>query len=305
MAIMSSALLFAGLVFVFFGIGLLLGQRPSRMRLGRLGAGGARETDSGLFPTEQSLIVRLLRPLAGARNDRDTGREGRRLRTRLLHAGYRNPSATVVFRGSRVLLVVGLPLVFLITPLSLVVRESFVFVMAAALAGFGYVFPSYLLDRRIKRRSREIERHLPAALDLLAVCVEAGLGLIQALARVGREIRRISPVLSDELELVNLATRAGRSNAEALRELAERTDVREVSVLVTMLTQTERFGTSLADALHTHSDAMRTRRMQLAEERAARASLRMLFPTAIILLALLILIVGLAAVQASQLLNGP
>jgi tight adherence protein C len=304
-AIASSALLFAGILFLLLGVGMLVSERPSRLRLGRLGAGTASETEVGIFPKEQSLLVRLLAPFAGLGREAERGRAGRKLRTRLVHAGYRSPGASVVFRGSRVILVVGLPLVFYLTPLRLIVRESLVLVTIVSLAGFAYVLPSYLLDWRIKRRSREVERHLPDALDLLAVCVEAGLGLIQALARVGQEIRRISPVLAGELGLVNLATRAGRSNAEALRELAQRTNVREVSVLVTMLTQTERFGTSLADALRTHSDAMRTRRMQLAEERAAKASLRMLFPTAIILLALLVLIVGLASVQASKILNGP
>ena len=305
MAIASSALLFAGILFLFLGVGMLVSQRSSRLRLDRLGAGTASETEVGIFPKEESLLVRLLTPFAGRRREAERGREGRKLRARLVHAGYRSPGASVVFRGSRVILVLGLPLVFYLTPLRLIVRESLVLVTTVSLVGFAYVLPSYLLDWRIKRRSREVQRHLPDALDLLAVCVEAGLGLIQALARVGQEIRRISPVLAEELELVNLATRAGRSNAEALRELAQRTNVREVSVLVTMLTQTERFGTSLADALRTHSDAMRTRRMQLAEERAAKASLRMLFPTAIILLALLVLIVGLASVQASKILNGP
>ncbi len=305
MAIASSALLFAGILFLFLGTWILVSERSARLRLDRLDAGAASDSEVGIFPKEQSLLVRLLAPFAGRPREAEGGRDDRKLRVRLLHAGYRSPGASVVFRGSRVILVLGLPLGFYLTPLHLIVRESLVLMTTVSLAGFAYILPSYLLDWRTKRRSQEIERHLPDALDLLAVCVEAGLGLIQALARVGQEIRRISPVLAEELELVNLATRAGRSNAEALRELTQRTNVREVSVLVTMLTQTERFGTSLADALRTHSDAMRTRRMQLAEERAAKASLRMLFPTAIILLALLLLIVGLASVQSSKILNGP
>ena len=303
MMILSSALLFAGMLLFFFGIVLIVNERSSRLRLGRLNAGAQSETEVGIFQADESFLVRLLTPLAGSLGR--SGREAKKLRERLAHAGQRSPVAVVTFRGLRVALLAALPLMLFLTPLRLFVGENLLPAAAAAMAGLGYILPSYLLDRRIKHRSREIERHLPTALDLLAVCIEAGLGLIQGLSRVGHEIRRISPVLAEEIGLVNLATGAGRSNTEALRELAQRTNVREVSVLVSMLTQTERFGTSLGVALRTHSDSMRTRRTQLAEERAAKAALRMLFPTAIILLALLVLIMGLAAVHTSKILGTP
>ena len=303
MMILSSALLFAGMLLFFFGIVLIVNERSSRLRLGRLSAGAQSETEVGIFQADESFLVRLLTPLAGSLGR--SGREAKKLRVRLAHAGQRSPGAVVTFRGLRVALLAALPLMLFLTPLRLFVGENLLPAAAAAMAGLGYILPSYLLDRRIKHRSREIERHLPTALDLLAVCIEAGLGLIQGLSRVGHEIRRISPVLAEEIGLVNLATGAGRSNTEALRELAQRTNVREVSVLVSMLTQTERFGTSLGVALRTHSDSMRTRRTQLAEERAAKAALRMLFPTAIILLALLVLIMGLAAVHTSKILGTP
>ena len=303
MMILSSALLFAGMLLFFFGIVLIVNERSSRLRLGRLNAGAQSETEVGIFQADESFLVRLLTPLAGSLGR--SGREAKKLRERLAHAGQRSPVAVVTFRGLRVALLAALPLMLFLTPLRLFVGENLLPAAAAAMAGLGYILPSYLLDRRIKHRSREIERHLPTALDLLAVCIEAGLGLIQGLSRVGHEIRRISPVLAEEIGLVNLATGAGRSNTEALRELAQRTNVREVSVLVSMLTQTERFGTSLGAALRTHSDSMRTRRTQLAEERAAKAALRMLFPTAIILLALLVLIMGLAAVHTSKILGTP
>ena len=305
MMILSSALLFAGMLLFFFGIVLIVNERSSRLRLGRLSAGAQSETEVGIFQADESFLVRLLTPLAGSLGQGRSGREAKKLRERLAHAGQRSPVAVVTFRGLRVALLAALPLMLFLTPLRLFVGENLLPAAAAAMAGLGYILPSYLLDRRIKHRSREIERHLPTALDLLAVCIEAGLGLIQGLSRVGHEIRRISPVLAEEIGLVNLATGAGRSNTEALRELAQRTNVREVSVLVSMLTQTERFGTSLGVALRTHSDSMRTRRTQLAEERAAKAALRMLFPTAIILLALLVLIMGLAAVHTSKILGTP
>ena len=230
MMILSSALLFAGMLLFFFGIVLIVNERSSRLRLGRLSAGAQSETEVGIFQADESFLVRLLTPLAGSLGRGRNGREAKKLRERLAHAGQRSPVAVVTFRGLRVALLAALPLMLFLTPLRLFVGENLLPAAAAAMAGLGYILPSYLLDRRIKHRSREIERHLPTALDLLAVCIEAGLGLIQGLSRVGHEIRRISPVLAEEIGLVNLATGAGRSNTEALRELAQRTNVREVSV---------------------------------------------------------------------------
>lgn len=225
------------------------------------------------------------------------------MRVRLMRAGYRKPSAVPQYIGVRVVLVIALPLLAWLSPISSAVPARFeMFVPLVALV-IGYVGPSYWLDRRTRRRQEEIDRHLPAALDLMVVCVESGLGLIQSIYRVGREMAQTSPVLSEELGLVAIESRTGRSNAAALKNLATRTGVREVSVLVAMLMQTERFGTSLADSLRVHCDMMRTQRLQRAEADAARAPLKMLFPTSLILVALLLLIIGLAAIQASQTLG--
>ncbi|MDX1389016.1 MAG: type II secretion system F family protein, partial [Acidobacteriota bacterium] len=134
------------------------------------------------------------------------------------------------------------------------------------------------VDGRVKSRQTSLSRALPDTLDLLVVCVEAGLGLNQALVRVSDEVDRISPEMSDELTVVNLEIRAGTPRDEALRRLGERTGVDDIRSLTSMLLQTDRFGTSIADALRVHSDTLRTKRMQKAEEAAAKTTVKMLFP---------------------------
>ena len=170
MMILSSALLFAGTLLLFFGIVLLVNERSSRLRLGRLSAGAQSETEVGSFQADESLLVRLLTPLAGSRGQGRSARGAKKLRERLSHAGHRSPVAVVMFRGLRVVLLAVLPLMRFLTPLRLFVSANLLPATAAAMAGLVYILPCYLLDRLIKHRSREIERHLPTALDLLAVC---------------------------------------------------------------------------------------------------------------------------------------
>jgi tight adherence protein C len=138
------------------------------------------------------------------------------------------------------------------------------------------MLPQFILKRRITHRQERIRLALPDALDLAIICVEAGLSLDQALHRVGLELRTAHPDLSDELSLLTLEIRAGKSRAEALRNLAKRTGVDDVRSFVTVLIQTDRFGTSIATALRVHSDALRTERRQRAEERAAKTSIKMI-----------------------------
>ena len=143
-------------------------------------------------------------------------------------------------------------------------------VAAAFGAGLGWITPSFYLDHRIRARQHEIRRTLPDALDLLVVCVEAGMGLNQAVTRVADEIRHVSDLMSEELTLVNLEIRAGTPRDEALRHLADRTGLDDINSIVTMLIQSDRFGTSIGQALRTSSDAQRVRRAQDAEELAAK-----------------------------------
>ena len=169
----------------------------------------------------------------------------------------------------------------------------------ATLAGF--YFPDLCLKLWIGWRKEQIVLGFPDALDLLVVCVEAGMGIDAAMHRVAEEIRLSSRVISDELRLLNLELRAGKSRTDALRNLGIRTDVEEVRSFSTLLIQTDRFGTSVAQALRVHSDAMRTRRYQKAEELAAKLPVKLMFPLILFIFpAIFVVIVGPAVIQIYQ-----
>jgi tight adherence protein C len=148
-------------------------------------------------------------------------------------------------------------------------------VLAVALVAFAYILPRFALKRMITARQARIRLALADALDLSVICVEAGLGLDQAIQRVGSDLSHAHPELSNEFNLVNLEMKAGKPRAEALRNLASRTGVDDVRSLVAVLVQTDRFGTSIAQALRVHSDALRTERRQRAEEQAAKTTIKM------------------------------
>jgi tight adherence protein C len=198
-----------------------------------------------------------------------------------MNAGYRFPSAPVAFFAAKTLLALALPGLLVLyfgifggqeaTPIALL--SSF---LAAAM--LGYFLPNAWLMWRIKNRQREIFESFPDALDLMTVCVEAGLALDAALSRVGEEMRLKSVTLAEELHLVSLEMRAGSSRERALRNLALRTGVEEIDSLVALLVQSDRFGTSVADSLRVHSDGLRTKRRLRAEEAAAKIAVKLLFP---------------------------
>jgi tight adherence protein C len=171
------------------------------------------------------------------------------------------------------------------------------------LAAIGYYLPNAVIARRIRLRQREIFEALPDALDLLVVCVEAGLALDAALSRVGEEIATRSKILAEELHLANLELRAGAGRERALRNLAQRTGVPEVESLVAMLVQSDRFGTSVADALRVQADMMRTRRRQRAEEQAAKIAVKLLFPVIFCIFpSLLLVLLGPAMIRVFRIL---
>lgn len=192
----------------------------------------------------------------------------------MVRAGFRSPEAVMVMRGVQLLLPVGLIALVYFTG---VYHFNPFFLFAMALVA-GFLLPQIWVTWRVRVRQRRIVLGLPDALDLLVVCVEAGLGLDQALYRVTQELRLVHPELSEELQLVNLEMRVGKSRVDALRELALRTGVDDIKSLVAMLIQTDRFGTDLARALRVHSDNLRTKRRQRAEEMAAKATVKMVPP---------------------------
>jgi len=196
-----------------------------------------------------------------------------KLQQRLIVAGFRNPEAIVVFFGIRISVALT-AFALLVTP---VIRQPSL-LLALSVSMISYVLPAMVLARLAKRRQHRIRLGLPDALDLLVVSVEAGLGLDAAIQRVGHELAFAHPDLCSELRLINLEMRAGTARAEALQNLADRTAVDDVQSLVAMLVQTDKFGTSVSQSLRVHSETVRTKRRQRAEEAAAKTGVKLVFP---------------------------
>jgi tight adherence protein C len=193
---------------------------------------------------------------------------------RLIRAGYRNDSAMRYFYGAKVLVPIVLSIIAAVTGAG---RWSPLFVYGLCI-GVGFLAPDFWLGRQISNRQHEMRKGLPDVLDMLIICVEAGLSLDQATARTAAELKSAQPALSDEMGIVALEQRAGRARSEAWRHFADRTDVDVIRNLVTMLVQAEQFGTSIGKTLRVHSDTLRTQRIQEVEEKAAKLSVKLLFP---------------------------
>jgi tight adherence protein C len=201
-----------------------------------------------------------------------------RTRRWLMQAGYRDAMDVNYYSGARILMAtLGFAAVAMLTGLSN-------FPLLIGVTGLGFILPRFILKRMIRDRQARIRLGLPDALDLTVICVEAGLALDQALMRVGQDLHHAHPDLSDEFHLVNLEMRAGKPRAEALRNLVDRTGVDDIRALVGTLIQTDRFGTSVAQALRVHSDSLRTERRQRAEEQAAKTTIKMVPPLVIFVL---------------------
>ena len=258
-------------------------------RLEELTVGSGRDEEEAR-PKFQSLVRMLKR--VGEKAPRSPKELGA-LKLRLVQAGYRRPEALTVFFGIRVSLAL---LLFALFSTSVVARPNVM--MALGGLGFGYVIPGMILARKAKARAHRIRLSLADMLDLLVVSVEAGLGLDQALSRVGQELAFAYPELSDELRLINLELRAGKARSEALRNLADRTGVDDLSSLVTMLIQTDKFGTSVAQSLRVYSETLRTKRRQRAEEAAAKTGVKMVFPLVFCIFpAIWVVTIGPAAIR--------
>jgi tight adherence protein C len=230
----------------------------------------------------------------------EEGFEKSAIKLRFTHAGIRNPTAASAFFGIKSVLTLGLPLIAygLLNLFDALPKGNNLLLVLLLLAALGYYGPNLVLSSMVQSRQREIFESFPDALDLMTVCVEAGLGTESALSRVAEDLAIKSPALSDELRLVNLELRAGADRERALRNLAIRTGVEEVNGFVTMLSQAERFGTSIAASLRIHSDMLRTRRRQRAEEEAAKIALKLLFPLIFFIFpSLMVVLMGPAMIQ--------
>ena len=296
-----SPLLTIVLVGVFITVALVVGvvaslvlarSSPERRRLRDLAA-------AGVGPVGGSVDVRLteqvknpiVERLAAAvpKSPKDMGR----LRRRLGKAGYRSMTAAVVYSTAEVVL----PIVFALLVVSTMgVTRGVLFAILAAVVG--YMAPGLWLLTRIKARQKQITNGLPDALDLLIVCVEAGSALDQAIVKASEELAIAYPALAEELRLINMETKAGKPRMEAFKNFADRTGAEDVRALVTMLVQTDKFGTSIAQALRTHAEVARTKRRQRAEERAAKLGVKLVFPLVFCLFpALYIVILGPAMIK--------
>jgi tight adherence protein C len=301
-------LAFFSAVTLVLGVASLRGGGSIKRRLAQAAGGTAAQLDRDKdVPTltrgGPSMLERWLTPIANlvAGNDDLTETPVRR---RLVEAGYRRPSAVAIFVGSRIALAAILPAFFLICSPMLGLDELQFMSLLAVSVVVGFFGPSHWVDRKRTARQNEIIRGLPDALDLMVVCVEAGLGSNASLDRISREFKRTNPILSAEFALVTLEIRAGKAGTEALRGLALRSGVAEVASLVAMLAQTERFGTNLADTLRVHADSLRVQRMQRAEEQAGKAPLKMMFPTLIIFAATLLVTLGPGMMQMMDFFAG-
>jgi tight adherence protein C len=273
------------------------GASPIDRRLGEVtGTLGASPFDAGT--DYERVVTGTLKRLANVA-PRSSASERSRLQQRLVTAGYRGTEALVVFAGIRVALaLIG----FILVATPILMRPNFL--LALITCAFGYILPNMVLARIARARQHRIRLSLPDALDLLVVSVEAGLGLDQALQRVGHELEYAHPELCEELRLINLELRAGKARADALNNLAERTGVDDVASLAAMLVQTDKFGTSVAQSLRVHSETLRTKRRQRAEEAAAKTGVKMVFPLVICIFpAVWVVTIGPAAIKFIQVLG--
>ena len=296
------ALIFIVVVAGFLGVGALLRPNAARQRLTGLNA--EVEQRSPLNGRLLGWVADLTRPISKLSMPEE-GFEKSSIRLRFIHAGIRTSTAPAAFFGIKTLLTLGLPLLCFVgltlagSPLT---GNSLLLAMLA-LATFGYYGPNMVLSHLVKARQREIFESFPDALDLMTVCVEAGLGTEAAMMRVADDLQFKSPALADEMRLVNLELRAGGDRERALRNLAIRTGVEEVDSFVTMISQAERFGTSIAASLRIHADMLRTRRRQRAEEAAAKIALKLLFPLIFCIFpSLMVVLMGPAMIQVYRVL---
>ena len=295
---MSPEVIFA-LGAVFLTVALLTGgaaswylswNAPERKRLRQVTEGVVLRVGAEKLQINETLtpmVERLARVVP--KSPKELGR----VRRRLMTAGYRSMGAAVIYSAAEVLLPVlcgGVAILVLG-----MTRGALVALIAAAL---GFFLPSLWLAYRISLRQKEIRNGLPDALDLFIVCIEAGSSLDQAIVKTGDELAISYPALADELRLLNTETRAGKPRMEAFKNFAARTKVDDVRSLVAMLVQTDRFGTSIAQALRTHAEVSRTKRRQRAEEKAAKLGVKLIFPLVFCLFpAFFVVTLGPAVIQ--------
>lgn len=291
--ILLASFLFILLMAVISAFGYRAYVRPSRI-YDRVGGVAEVSADPETVVKPKDVVVRVIEqvgeqiPLSSA-DQNATKRE-------LVMAGFRADGATKILYGIKVIFCVVMFLFALTIHRHVTDNPVLRIVFLVAGTALGYYAPGMYLEKLVKKRQTKLRLALPDALDMMVVSVEAGLGLDQAMQYVAREIEETHPELSDELGLVGLEMRAGKRRADALRQLADRTGEGELRKLVAILVQTDRFGTSMGESLRTHSDFMRMRRKQEAEERAAKVGVKLVFPIFFFILPSMMIVAGGPAV---------
>jgi len=217
--------------------------------------------------------------------------EAAKLEKQLLQAGYRSPDAAMVYRAIQLTSLIAFPSIVLTACWVTNQSTNNCFLLGGMAVGIGFYLPRFVLKRRITSRQRRVSWGLADALDLLVVAIEAGLGLNAALVRIGDELKTLHVDMHNELELVNLEIRVGRSREEALRNLAERTGVEDIRSFVALLVQADRYGSSIGKAVRVFAESLRTKRRQRAEQAAQKAALKLLIPLTLFLFPVVIVVV--------------
>ncbi len=311
---MDSNLLIAGSIFIlvilvcllaFYYSDLFKKKKDIRERIRKEAASASNEEGPG-----DSMWTAFLRQVAakfGKSLMPDNEGKLSKLRMRFMRAGYHGENNTVVYYGAKIFfaaLLLALAVVVKFTALKTIAPQQFLsLILFSVLAGF--YLPDYYLYRKTQLRKKKIFEGFPDALDLMVVCVEAGMGLDSAIKRVGDEMDLKNKELSEEFSILSLELRAGKPRVDGLRNLAMRTDLEDVSSLVTMLIQTDKFGTRVAQALRVYSDSMRTKRFQRAEEMAAKMPVKILFPLVFFILpALVMTLVAPGVIRFYRMMQG-
>lgn len=296
-------LTFVSVVFFIFGLGKLFSEYQINKRVKQLT--NQNQSTKKLVTASTTLSrnwTNLLRPLYQLSLPTD-GWNATSSRLKFIRAGFRERTASSIYFAIKTLLFFGIPLLIIIPLVLLMPNKSLLsygFYLLAA-GAIGYYLPDIYLAYRTKNRAREMQESLPDLMDLLVICTEAGLGLDAALNRVSVEIRRTSLVLSEEFYLACLEIRAGASRMNALKNLALRVNLEDLHALVAMLVQADKFGTSLGDSLRIQSEFMRVKRMQRAEEIAAKIPTKMLIPLILFIFpVLLMVLLGPAVLQMGK-----
>jgi tight adherence protein C len=281
-------------------------QSPATDRLRRMSETGGSAGPTTLSYQSDNQVTELAERIAVPLGKLvpPSAAEAKKLQKLLMQAGYRSPSAPIIYRGIQLVSLAGFPGgAALVTALmARPFQSAVIWILAAFIAGF--FLPRYLLKRTIKYRHQRLRWGLADALDLMVVSIEAGLGLNAAMMKVSEELKDVHPDISEEFELANLEIRVGRDRDEALRNLAERTGVDDLRSLVAMLIQADKFGTSIGRAVRAFSDSLRTKRRQRAEQEAQKAAVKLLMPLALFLFpTLFIAILGPAILSLMDTFN--